>query len=95
MKQAAYEEAFKALFAAFDRVEAQLASSPDPLHYNTVRTSTESDVRLYVIVVRFDSVYHQHFRRNIRDIGSGHPALHQRLRRFYRGEDAFKSTTDF
>lgn len=93
MKQEAYEEAVKALFAALDRAEAHLAGSPGPFYYGS--HITESDVRLYVTVARFDPVYHQHFKCNIRDIRSGYPALHQWLRRLYWGEDAFKSTTDF
>ena len=60
MKQEAYEEAVEALFAALDRGEAQLASSPNPFYYGWY--ITESDVRLYVTVVRFDPVYHRHFK---------------------------------
>lgn len=93
MKQEAYEGAVKALFAALDRAEAHLASSPGPFYYGS--HITEADVRLYVTVVRFDPVYHQHFKCNIRDIRSGYPALHRWLRRLYWGDDAFQSTTDF
>ena len=93
MKQKAYEEAVKALFRALDRAEKHLARSPGPFYYGSF--ITESDVRLYVTVVRFDPVYHQHFKCNVRDIRSGYPALHKWLRRLYWGEDAFKSTTDF
>jgi glutathionyl-hydroquinone reductase len=64
--QEAYDEAVEALFACMDRVEARLARHPwlcgDQL--------TEADIRLWTTAVRFDPVYHFHFkcsRRRLRD----------------------------
>jgi hypothetical protein len=38
---------------------------------------TELDVRLFTTIIRFDAVYVQHFKCNIRDIRSGYPNLHK------------------
>lgn len=92
-KQEAYESAVRELFAALDRAEEHLASSAGPYYYG--EQITEADVRLYVTVVRFDTVYVQHFKCNIKDIRSGYPALHLWLRRLYWNHEAFQSTTEF
>ena len=92
-KQEVYETAVHDLFAALDRAEAQLANSLGPYYFGV--QITEADVRLYVTIVRFDPVYLQHFKCNIRDIRSGYPALHRWLKKLYWEEEAFKSTTLF
>ena len=92
-KQEAYEPAVRELFVALDRAEKHLATSPGPYYFG--KHLTEADVRLYVTIVRFDPVYVQHFRCNIRDIRSGYPALHRWLRKLYWDEEAFSSTTQF
>ena len=56
---------------------------------------TETDVRLYTTIVRFDPVYVQHFKVNLKDIRSGFPALHRWMRWLYWTEPAFKDTTRF
>ncbi|KAF2838835.1 hypothetical protein M501DRAFT_1004666 [Patellaria atrata CBS 101060] len=89
----AYESNVRALFTALDRVEAHLASSPGPYYFGD--RVTEADVRLYTTVVRFDPVYVQHFKCNIRDIRSGYPAIHKWLRKLYWDEPAFGDTTQF
>jgi glutathionyl-hydroquinone reductase len=58
--QGAYEEAYRALFARLDQLSDRLA-----LHrYLVGDTITEADVRLWVTLVRFDAVYHGHFKCN-------------------------------
>jgi len=91
--QDAYEKAVTTLFKSLDRAEAHLASSPGPFYYG--EHITEADVRLYTTIVRFDVVYVQHFKTNIRDIRSGYPALHKWLRNLYWDHEAFGSTTQF
>jgi glutathionyl-hydroquinone reductase len=58
--QAAYEEAYRDLFAMLDRLERRLAGQPFLLGEQV----TEADWRLFTTLVRFDAVYHGHFKCN-------------------------------
>lgn len=58
--QKAYDEAYEALFAALDRVEARLGER----RYLCGEQITEADWRLFVTLVRFDPVYATHFKCN-------------------------------
>jgi len=58
--QAAYEEAFGELFAELDAIDAHLASH----RFLAGDRFTEADVRLFTTLVRFDAVYHGHFKCN-------------------------------
>lgn len=89
--QEAYEKAVTTLFAALDKVEAHLSGKK----YMYGDSVTESDIRLYTTIVRFDAVYVQHFKTNLRDIRSGYPALHKWLRHLYWDIPAFGETTQF
>ncbi|KAI9871120.1 MAG: S-glutathionyl-(chloro)hydroquinone reductase [Pleopsidium flavum] len=92
--QEAYTKAVRQLFSSLDRAEHHLANnSAGPYYYGA--HITEADVRLYTTIIRFDAVYVQHFKCNIRDIRSGYPALHRWVRALYWDVDAFGSTTEF
>lgn len=91
--QDAYERSVHQLFAALDRAESDLANSTGPYYMGS--TITEADVRLYTTLIRFDPVYVQHFKCNIRDIRSGYPRLHRWLRNLYWTVPAFGDTTEF
>nr|NKR04712.1 glutathione S-transferase family protein [Escherichia coli] len=56
--QAAYAEAFEALFAELDALEARLEGG----RYLCDDRLTEADVRLFTTLVRFDAVYVGHFK---------------------------------
>lgn len=58
--QKAYELAFDELFSALARVEDILSHS----RYLTGEVITEADWRLFTTLVRFDAVYHGHFKCN-------------------------------
>jgi putative glutathione S-transferase len=58
--QESYEQAYDALFAALDRLEERLADR----RYLMGGAITEVDVRLFTTLVRFDAVYHGHFKCN-------------------------------
>lgn len=60
--QDAYEEAVHALFASLDWLESILAEN----RYLTGSRITEADWRLFPTLIRFDHVYHGHFKCNIR-----------------------------
>src|SRR6266542_2682962 len=66
--QEAYEKAVIQLFKSLDRVEKHLSETEGPYYFG--KNITEADVRLYTTIVRFDVVYVQHFKTNIRDIRS-------------------------
>lgn len=58
--QAAYEAAYDQLFAALDWLEERLTHQ----RFLVGDTITEADVRLFTTLVRFDPVYHGHFKCN-------------------------------
>jgi putative glutathione S-transferase len=58
--QDAYEKAYHALFSRLDKLSERLVTR----RYLVGDTITEADVRLWVTLVRFDAVYHGHFKCN-------------------------------
>jgi len=62
--QESYETACRELFAALDELETRLATR----RYLFGNRIVETDWRLFCTLVRFDSVYHGHFKCNIRRI---------------------------
>ncbi len=58
--QEAYEEAYTNLFAELDRLEDHLGTHA----YLVGEQLTEADIRLWTTLVRFDAVYHGHFKCN-------------------------------
>ena len=58
--QAAYDEAYRDLFATLDRLEARLQGQSFLLGEQV----TEADWRLFTTLVRFDAVYYGHFKCN-------------------------------
>ena len=79
--QAAYEEAFRALFVALDEVEQRLSRQ----RYLVGKDITEADWRLFTTLVRFDAVYYSHFKCNLRRI-IDYPNLSSYLRDLYQQE---------
>lgn len=69
-RQRAYERAAQRLFERLDLLEERLAAR----RYLVGDTITEADIRLFVTLVRFDAVYHGHFKCNRRKI-TEYPAL--------------------
>ncbi|MBL6931641.1 MAG: glutathione S-transferase family protein [Rhodospirillales bacterium] len=77
--QEAYEEAFDALFDALDDLEDRLSVQ----RYLVGDQITEADWRLFTTLVRFDSVYVDHFKCNLRRIVD-YPNLWGYLRELYQ-----------
>jgi putative glutathione S-transferase len=77
--QAAYESAARKLFDALDVLEDRLSRS----RYLVGRAQTEADWRLFTTLVRFDAVYHGHFKCNLRRI-EDYPNLSGYLRDLYQ-----------
>ncbi|MDR3517646.1 MAG: glutathione S-transferase family protein [Azospirillaceae bacterium] len=68
--QLAYEEAFADVFGMLDELETQLTGTGPFLFGERL---TETDIRLFVTLVRFDAAYHGLFkcnRRRLRDYGA-------------------------
>ena len=64
VSQAAYEEAVTALFDTLDWLEQRLTGS----RFLCGDALTEADIRLFTTLIRFDAVYHGHFKCNVRRI---------------------------
>lgn len=77
--QEAYEKAFYELFEALDFFEDLLKNN----RYLCGDTFTESDIRLFVTIVRFDPVYVTHFKTNKKRI-IDYPNLYGWLRDVYQ-----------
>jgi putative glutathione S-transferase len=87
--QESYHEAFGRLFAVLDDLEQRLGNS----RYLVGDQLTEADVRLWVTLARFDSVYYSHFKTNLRRI-TDYPNLWAYARDLY-AIPAFRDTTRF
>ncbi|WP_024874775.1 glutathione S-transferase family protein [Saccharomonospora piscinae] len=88
-RQAAYEEAFDRLFARLDA----LADSLEHRRYLVGDTITEADVRLFTTLVRFDAVYHGHFKCNRNKLAES-PVLWAYARDLFQ-TPGFGDTVDF
>ncbi|MCW8092168.1 glutathione S-transferase family protein [Alteromonas sp. ASW11-130] len=77
--QAAYEEAVTELFETLDYLEARLLKQ----RYLIGDSLTEADWRLFTTLIRFDVVYHGHFKCNIKRI-KDYPALSGYMRELYQ-----------
>lgn len=77
--QSAYDEAVNTVFNALDILDARLAQQ----RFLTGNTPTEADIRLWTTLVRFDPVYHTHFKCDKRRL-SDYPNLFGFLRDIYQ-----------
>lgn len=77
--QEAYDEAVAEVFATLEWLEARLSRQD----WLVGDRPTEADWRLFTTLVRFDAVYHGHFKCNRRRIVD-YPALRAYTRRLYR-----------
>ncbi|GAA1651724.1 glutathione S-transferase C-terminal domain-containing protein [Kribbella alba] len=87
--QEAYEEAYDALFARLDVLDKRLADRD----YLLGDSLSEVDIRLFTTLVRFDAVYHGHFKCN-RNKLTELPNLWAYARRLYQ-TPGFGETVDF
>ncbi len=87
--QEAYDRQVGRVFATLDQLEQRLASA----RFLFGDSITESDVRLWVTLVRFDAVYYSHFKVNFRRIVD-YPNLWGYARDLYQ-RPAFQDTTNF
>ncbi|WP_370675057.1 glutathione S-transferase family protein [Pleomorphomonas sp. PLEO] len=69
--QVAYEEAFAEVFAMLDELEGRLSDGRNFIHGQRF---TETDIRLFVTLIRFDAAYYGLFKCNLRRIAD-YPGL--------------------
>jgi putative glutathione S-transferase len=87
--QRAYEKSAFCVFEALDLLDARLATK----RYLFGSTPLETDWRLFVTLVRFDAVYHGHFKCNLRRIAD-YSELYGYLRDLYQ-YDGVAETVNF
>jgi putative glutathione S-transferase len=87
--QASYDEAYDRLWAALDRLEERLTDR----RFLMGDAITEADVRLFTTLVRFDAVYHGHFKCNRQKL-TELPALWGYARDLFQ-TPGFGDTVDF
>jgi glutathionyl-hydroquinone reductase len=87
--QQAYEKAARRLFGALDRLDDRLKNR----RYLFGAQFVETDWRLFVTLVRFDAVYHGHFKCNLRRI-IDYPNLFGYLKDLYQ-TDGIADTVNF
>lgn len=78
-KQSAYEDAVRELFRALDGYEDRLRRQ----RYLLGSRFTEADICFFTTLLRFDPVYHFHFKCNVRRV-LDYPALFAYLRDIYQ-----------
>jgi glutathionyl-hydroquinone reductase len=72
--QEAYERNLIHLFQALDRIEAHLAM-PEHQPYLFGKQITEADIKLFPSIIRFDVVYHNLFKCNMKMIRLDYPRV--------------------
>lgn len=77
--QSAYNEAYNSLFEALDWLESKLARQ----RFLAGERITEADWRLFTTLIRFDAVYHGHFKCNRQRL-EDFPALSAYTRELYQ-----------
>jgi glutathionyl-hydroquinone reductase len=80
--QSAYQAAVSALFDCLDALEVHLQTRS----HLVGEQLTEADLRLFPTLIRFDAVYHGHFKCNLRKL-SEYPAIYDYLKRIYALEE--------
>lgn len=87
-EKAAYEEAYYALFDSLDWLEQRLAKQ----RYLVGKQITEADWRLFTTLIRFDAVYHGHFKCNKQKLNEYHH-IHNYVKELYQIQ-GIKETVD-
>jgi putative glutathione S-transferase len=79
-KQEVYEKHSNYVFEGLDRVEKILKKTP----FLCGEKITESDIRLFTTIIRFDPVYHGHFKCNKKSITHDYPNILNWTRKIYQ-----------
>jgi putative glutathione S-transferase len=91
--QEPYEKNVVPLFAALNKLEALVYANGGPFVLG--KNMTELDLLAYPTIVRFDTVYVQHFKTNLGMIRHDYPVLNNWLKNLYWNVEGFRESTDF
>jgi putative glutathione S-transferase len=91
--QVTYDKNVIPVFKALNRLEELLAENGGP--YVLGKELTELDLRLYPTLIRFDTVYVQHFKCNLGTIRHDYPLLNEWMKNLYWNIPGFKESTNF
>lgn len=91
--QSIYDKNVPAVFTALNELEIIISKNGGP--YVLGKELTELDVRAYSTIVRFDTVYVQHFKCNLGTIRHDYPVINNWLKHLYHAVPGFKESTDF
>lgn len=91
--QEAYDKNVPVVFAALNKLESIIAENGGPFILG--KELTELDVRAYATLVRFDTVYVQHFKCNLGTIRHDYPQINNWLKNLYWNVPEFRETTEF
>ncbi|RAL07902.1 glutathione S-transferase omega-like 2 [Aspergillus homomorphus CBS 101889] len=91
--QEVYDEKIIPVFGALNKLERIVAANGGPFVLGA--EMTELDVMLYTTLIRFDTVYVQHFKCNLGTIRHDYPVLHNWLKGMYWDIPAARASTDF
>ena len=91
--QSDYEAGVIPLFAALNQLEALVLQNGGPFILG--KEMTELDLRAYATIVRFDTIYVQHFKTNLGTIRHDYPVLNNWLKGVYFNVAGFRESTDF
>lgn len=91
--QEEYDKNVIPVFGSLNKLEEIVANNGGPFVLG--KELTELDIRLYATLIRFDTVYVQHFKCNLGTIRHDYPVLNNWLKHMYWNIPACKETTDF
>ena len=88
-----YDKHCPVVFQTLDRLENMLDDSHSL--YLLGANITEVDIKLYTTLVRFDTIYQQHFKLMLGSIRHNYPRLNRWLKNMYWNVPGIIETTDF
>ena len=93
--QEAYDSAAVVVFETLDRLEKMLKEQNTVFIIAGTSHPTEVDIKLYTTLVRFDTIYQQHFKLMLKSIRHNYPSLNRWLKNLYWNVPGIKATTNF
>ncbi|TPX40960.1 glutathione transferase [Synchytrium endobioticum] len=88
--QTAYDHNCRTLFESLDKVENILCQNT----WLVGNRLTEADIRLFTTILRFDPVYHTHFKCNLKTISHDYPNILRWARQFVQTNPEAKETVN-